>query len=387
MLEFRCTEYGFHYYDPIINAYIDASNTLLFLIGYARVFGDSRVSDKLYIPHSILDEEGNIVELTNQKFFLAAREYLSSIGKVECLDTGDLFELYGLTRVLEQIGFLNYYRSSNSYNAHLNRVPHVPLFTNRSQDYKRIYDILTQKKYWNIEDLWKTRQQKREYFGKPKAGNFSSIDVFYTVYNSKYKGDRAEFLDLYKSFGSYNYIHDTLYPTEPKSIKDYADYCSWFIWESFSLTTLYQFSLGVLYGMSQLGWGLTPFMMRPTDYSPNFKYLQLVDEAFFWFQNTPFDQTGSNEILNVTPEIFRIDTYIPEDTIEEGRILSSVVDQDYFHNVNKDLYSVDDEETWITKEEFAQWAIEHDNALPVTSKVYLYRGEQLLNLPLSDWEW
>lgn len=386
MLEFRCTEEGFHYYDPILHAYIDVPNTLLFIIGYARVFGDSNVSDKLYIPNSILDSEGNVVVLSNQKFLLSIREYLSNIGKVECLDTGDLFELQGLSFALEQIGFFNFYKSSTEYNASLNRVPHVPLFIKRSQDYKRIYDILTLKNYWNTENKWSTEEEKEAYYGKPSAGNYSESDVFYSIYNPKYKGDRAEFLDLYKSFGSYNYLYKTLYPTEQKPVTSYADYCSWFIWESFSLTSLYQFSLGVLYGMSQLGWGLSPFMMRPTEYAPSFKYVQLVDEAFFWFQNTPFNQVGENALFNITPQIFRIDTYQSSD-ITTGRVLSSSVDQDYLFNTMAKLYSVDNGNTWLTKEEFEQWASLHNNALPVTSYISLYRGEDLITLPLSDWEW
>lgn len=374
MLEFRCTEEGFVYYDPILHSYITAPNTLLFLIGYARVFGDTKVSDKLFIPHSILDSEGKLVALPNLTFFTHVREYLNTISKVECLDTGDLFELYGLTQALEQIGFFTYYSSSTPYNAHLNRVPHVPLFTKRSQDYKRIYDILTIKTYWNTDEENQT----------PDAGK-AEIEPLYTIYNMEYKGNRGEFLDLYKSFGSSNYINNILYPTEPKPVDEYADYCSWFVWDSLAFTQLYQFSLGVLYGMSLLGWGFTPYMMRPKEYSPDFKYLQYIDEAFFWFQNTPLELTGRNELINVSANLFRIDTY-PSTT--SGRILSSSVDQDYLVNSFTGLFSVDNGSTWMNREEFEQWASEHDGALPVTDyTTSLYRGSQSLSLPLSDWEW
>ena len=81
--------------------------------------------------------------------------------------------------------------------------------------------------------------------------------------------------------------------------------------------------------MSQLGWGTVPYSMRPTEYNPYFKYITLVDEAFFWFQNTPFDLIGSNELLNVDPTLFRIDTYSP---VSSKRALSSSIDQSYQYN-------------------------------------------------------
>ena len=133
MYEFRCVPEGIFYYDPVLRTDMFAPNTLLFLIGYSRVFGDIHVSDKLYLPHVILDANGNTVALPNYTFSLSARAYLTQFSSVEVLDTGDLFELYGLPLVLEQIGFFNFYKSTNGYNTHLNRVPHVPLFTKRSQ--------------------------------------------------------------------------------------------------------------------------------------------------------------------------------------------------------------------------------------------------------------
>ena len=149
---------------------------------------------------------------------------------------------------------------------------------------------ISQERYWSEEQ-------------SPSKG----IDEKYSIYNTQYKGNRGEFLDLYHSFGSM-YFMDTLYPSELKPVSEYPDMCSWFIWDSLSFTSLYQFSLGVLYGMSQLGWGLSPFLMRPKEYNPYFKYYQLVDEAFFWYQNTPVELTGRNELYSIDPNIFRIDT-------------------------------------------------------------------------------
>lgn len=371
MLEYRCTSNGIWFYDPILGTDIFASNTLLFLIGYARVFGDIKVSDKLFIPNSILASDGKPVALTNRAFLLSAREYLTNLSKVEVTDTGDLFELYGLPTVLEGLGYLNYYKCSTPYQANLDRVPHVPLLTKRSQDYKRIKDILTIKKYWNLKD-----EQDQE----PKDG----LNELYSVYNTHYKGNQAESIDLYKSFGSYNYLHNELYPNELKPVGKYKDYCSWFIWDSLAFTQLYQFSLGVLYGMSHLGWGLVPYTMRPTEYNPYFKYVKLVDEAFFWFQNTPYDLTGFNDLLNIDAQLFRIDTY---PTTSSNRILSSTVDQDYLYDSSNDRYSIDNGNTWITREEFGQWASENGGALPVTSYTQLWQGEQPFTEPLSDWEW
>lgn len=294
MLEYRCTPDGLWFYDPVLGTDIFAPNTLLFLIGYSRVFGDIKVSDKLFIPSYVLRDDGKTVALTNKPFLLAARAYLTELASVEVTDTGDLFELNGLPLVLEGIGYLNYYKCSTKYQEKLNRVPHVPLFTKRSQDYKRIKDVLTIKDFWCTDDD-----------SMPDSG----LDGLYTVYNKQYKGDRAEAIDLYQSFGSSQYINNILYRTEEKPVGQYSDSCSWFIWDSLAFTQLYQFSLGVLYGMSQLGWGLTPYTMRPTEYNPYFKYLKLVDEAFFWFQNTPYELIGSNALFNIDPSLFRVDTY------------------------------------------------------------------------------
>lgn len=390
MLEYRCTSDGFWFYDPVLGTDIFASNTLLFLLGYSRVFGDIKVSDKLFIPHYITNSDGIPIALTNRDFLLSARSYLTDLATVETTDAGDLFELNGLSLVLEGIGYLNYYKSSSSFKKELDRVPHVPLFTKRSQDYKRIKDILTTKTYWNTEDKWDNEEEKEEYYQKPKAGlgdKENNIDPYYTVYNMDYKGDRAEALDLYKSFGSLNYILNTLYPNVEKPVKKYADYCSWFIWDSLAFTQLYQFSLGVLYGMSQLGWGIVPYSMRPTEYNPYFKYITLVDEAFFWFQNTPFDLIGSNELLNIDPALFRIDTY---PVISSRRVLSSSIDQSYQYDPVTNKYSVDGGNTWITLEELEQWALDNNGALPVngyTNALPLYRGSSVLNIPLSDGVW
>lgn len=393
MYEFRCTEKGFYYYDPIIREERFAPNTLLFLLGYCRTFGDIYVSDKLFIPNTILDPDGKPVELLNFDFQYAARSYLTNLAKVESTDVGDIFELYGLTLVLEKIGFLNFYQSSNASYSKLNRVPHIPLFTKRSQDYKRIYDILTQKQYWGDGDPSKgnpdVSKQNNDTDNRIKQ---EELYPKYSVYNTSYKGDRAESIDLYNSFGSLSYM-EKMYPTELKPVRKYDDMCSWFIWDSLSFTTLYQFSLGALYGMSQLGYGSLPYNSRPTEYAEGFKYRDYIDEAFFWFQNTPLELVGSNELYYLDTRVFRIDTYSSgneEEEIESNRILSSSVDQEYLYNSSSDRYSIDNGTTWITLEEFSQWSLDHNGAYPVTdytSSIPLYRGSTGLTLPLSDWEW
>ena len=186
---------------------------------------------------------------------------------------------------------------------------------------------------------------------------------------------------------------EDLYPSLIKSVNQYDDMCSWFIWDSLSVTTLYHFSLGALYGMSQLGYGILPYTSRPTIYAKGFKYLQYIDEAFFWFQNTPLDLIFPNDVFYVDARLFRINTYDDgngdsSSTVETNRILSSSIDQDYLYNSIDDVYSVDNGETWITLQEFSQWAYEHDGAYPVTSYTSsLYRGSKSIELPLSDWEW
>lgn len=373
MYEFRCTENGIYYFDPVIRGERFASNTLLFLIGYVRTFGDNYVSDKLFIPHTIIDPDGKPVALANYDFLLSARSYLTTLDKVETNDVGDIFELYGLTLVLEQIGFLNYYSSTNSNFSSYNRVPHIPLFTKRSQDYTRVYNILTRKEYWG-----ESRNPE-----KGRAGY--SQQPLYSLYNKEYHNNRAEYLDLYNSFGSIGYMTNVLYPTELKGVVEYNDMCSWFIWDSLSFTTLYQFSLGALYGMSQLGYGMLPYTNRPTYYAKDFKYLTYIDEAFFWFQNTPFNLMGTNNLFNVDAQLFRIDTY---DNKITNRILSSSVDQNYINDLNTNTYSVNDGYSWMSLNDFSKWAREHDNAYPVTDyTTLLYRGDIELNLPLSDWEW
>lgn len=386
MYEFRCTENGIYYYDPILRGERFASNTLLFLIGYARAFGDNFVSDKLFLPNCVLDSDGVLVALTNLDFQRSARTYLTNLDKVEITDVGDVFDLYGLTLVLEQIGFLNYYQSTNTSFSNLNRVPHIPLFTHRSQDYTRIYNILTRKEYWGE--------------GSPDKGNPNLLEIkqssdsvypLYSVYNREYHGDRAESLELYDSFGSLEYM-DTMYSSLIKPVNQYDDMCSWFVWDSLSFTSLYHFSLGALYGMSQLGYGVLPYTSRPTVYAKGFKYLQYIDEAFFWFQNTPLDLIFPNDVFYVDAQLFRINTY--SDGSDSGslydtnRILSSSVDQDYLYNSAEDLYSVDGGDSWITLQEFSQWAYEHNGAYPVTDYTSgLYRNSTLVELPLSDWEW
>lgn len=294
MYEFRCNINGFVYYDPVVCSEQVVDNTLLFLLGYARVMGDITVSDKLLIPHYIFDSEGHKVLLPNREFYLNAREYLNTLSRIEVLDNGDLFELYGLTEVLESIGFYTKYVAGSDLNKKYNRVPHLPLFTKRSQDYKRIKDILTRKEFWNTDEN-----------PMPSAG----LEEKYTIYNENYKGDRGEYLDLYRSFGSLDYLK-TIYPDrENLPVNDYPDYCSWFIWDSLNLTSLYQISCGVLYGMMQLGWGMLPYIERPKKYFPYFPYIQLVDEAHFWFINTPKGLQGTNKLMNVDSSIFYYDTY------------------------------------------------------------------------------
>ena len=313
MYEFRCTDNGLFYYDPIIREERFASNTLLFLVGYCRAFGDIYVSDKLFIPNTVLLPDGKPQQLVNYDFQFATRSYLSNLSKVDSIDLGDRFELYGLTIVLEKIGFFNYYFSSNHSFSTLNRVPHIPLFTKRSQDYKRIYDILTQKEYWGTGSPSKGNPDILD--GENKNNRVSLSDTYpkYSVFNTSYKGYRAEALDLYNSFGSLNYM-EKMYPTEIKPIQKYDDMCSWFVWDSLSFTTLYQFSLGALYGMSQLGYGVLPFSTRPTLYANGFKYRDYIDEAFFWFQNTPLDLIGTNDLFYIGADLFRIDTYPVSDS-------------------------------------------------------------------------
>ena len=293
MYEYRCSEYGMIYYDPVVCAEQKVTNTLLFLIGYARVFGDTKVSDKLYIPHAIFDSEGNLIALPNRTFHLNARNYLNSLSRVEVLDNGDLFELYGLTEILESIGFYNDYVSSSEYNKNHNRVPHVPMFTHRSQDYKRISDILTQEVYWNKEE-----------HPSPSDG----LQEKYGIYNTSYLGYRGESIDPYISFGSREYM-DTLYPNPDNlPVNEYKDYCSKFIWDSLAFTSLYQFSSGVLYGMSQVGWGMLPYMQRPKYYAPYFRYIKYIDEAHFWFINTPLALRGYNQLINIDSAMFYYNT-------------------------------------------------------------------------------
>ena len=148
MFEFRCTESGLYFYDPVLRREVFASNTILFLLGYSRSFGDIKVSDKLFIPFYMPGTDGLPIALTNQEFQLKAQEYLTNLESVTSTDSGIVFELYGLTEVLEKIGFYTYYKASSDVTSYLDRVPHIPLFTKRSQDYKRIKDILTLERYW-----------------------------------------------------------------------------------------------------------------------------------------------------------------------------------------------------------------------------------------------
>lgn len=381
MFEFRSQKSGFYFYDPVLRREVFAPNTILFLLGYSRSFGDIKVSDKLFIPFYTLDTDGNPIALTNQSFQLKVQDYLTSLDKVEFTESGLVFELYGLTEVLEQIGFYTYYKSSLPVNSRLDRVPHIPLFTKRSQDYKRIKDILTLKRYWCLDE-----DKQIPDSANPLVDPDTREEEYplYTVYNTSYKGDRAEALDLYKSFGSYNYLTKHLYQEIEKPVKEYADYCSWFIWDSLSLPTLYQFSQGFLYGMSQQGWGLMPYSVRPSEYAVGYKYIQMADEAFFWFQNTPFDNTGTNDIYNIDPALFRIDTY---PVTLSRRVLSSSIDQDYYYNPLTGLYSTDGT-TWITLEALEQWAFENNGALPVNAyTTSLYRANISLGLPLSEGNW
>ena len=388
MFEFRCTEDGFYYYDPIIREERFASNTLLFLLGYCRTFGDIYVSDKLFIPNTVLNPDGIPVELVNFDFQFAARSYLSSLARVDSTDIGDKFELYGLTLALEKIGFFSFYQSSNSSYSKLNRVPHIPLFTKRSQDYKRIYDILTENEYWGEGDPIKGNPDVSKY-DKNTNNRIKQEELYpkYSVYNTEYKGNRAESLELYDSFGSINYM-ERMYPTELKPVQKYDDMCSWLVWDSLSFTTLYQFSLGALYGMSQLGYGALPYNARPTLYAKGFKYLQYIDEAFFWFQNTPLDLLGSNELFYIDARLFRIDTYEEEqEQVSTGRVLSPSVDQEYLYDSVSNTYSLDNGSTWISLSEFSQWAQEHDGAYPVTDNIMLYLGSTGTQYPMTDWEW
>ena len=345
MYEFRASLDGLVYYDPVQRKRKSVPNTILFLMGYSAVFGDDVVSDHLFLRNSVLDSDGRLVALTNQDFLNSAYSYLTDFDVVESRETGFTFPLYGLTLVLSPIGLKYFYKSTSTYVSYLDRVPHVPLITKRSQDYRRVYEILTQKKY------------------------------------NPLGGDSAEALDLYHSFGSLDALK-VLYEGTDIGIKEYPDYCSWFVWSSLSLTSLYQFSLGVLYGMSVLGYGLLPFQMRPTRYAQDFKYLTLVDEAYFWFVNTPLEVVGKNDLLNMMPNLYRTTR-----EVSSLRLLSSTLDQSILEDIRNHTYSVDRGVTWITKNELHVWAIEHGDALPVTGYASLYQGNASINLPLSDWEW
>lgn len=363
MYEFRASLDGLVYYDPVQRKRKSVPNTILFLMGYSAVFGDDVVSDHLFLRNSVLDSDGRLVALTNQDFLSSAYSYLTDFDVVESRETGFTFPLYGLTLVLSPVGLKYFYKSTSTYVSYLDRVPHVPLITKRSQDYRRVYEILTQKKYWSDDP-------------DPDKG----AKALYSVFNPL-GGDSAEALDLYHSFGSLDALK-VLYEGTGIGIKEYPDYCSWFVWSSLSLTSLYQFSLGVLYGMSVLGYGLLPFQMRPTRYAQDFKYLTLVDEAYFWFVNTPLEVVGKNDLLNMMPNLYRTTR-----EVSSLRLLSSTLDQSILEDTRNHTYSVDRGVTWITKNELHVWAIEHGDALPVTGYASLYQGNTSINLPLSDWEW
>lgn len=361
MYEFRCTKEGFYYYDPIQRREKFIDNTLIFLVGYSSVFGDNRVSDKLVLLESILSSEGSVVLLTNRSFIKRAESYLIELDRVEQLLSSKVFDLYGLTQVLESIGFYTYYKSSSPYNASLNRVPHVPLFTTRSQDYNRIRLILTDSRYWSEE-------------ATPEKG----VNELYSIFNRDYKGNRAEALDLYGTFGSLS-VMNSLYPEEV-TVENTKDLSTYFIWKSLAFSTLYQFSLGVLYGLTTLGYGIAPFLMPPKDYLLGFKFQTLVEEAYFWFINTPEECLVDNSLFTVDRSVFVSD----RETVETLLVLTPENSIIVYYNRLSEEFSIDDQETWISREEFNSWLLENE-ALPVTGYTDLYRGSSRFREPLSNW--
>lgn len=287
MIQFTCKKEGLIYYDPILSTWSTIDNNMLFIIGYSRALCDSRPSNRITIP-SFFVRDSIPVHYVEDDVRRKIKEYLSKYHSLNYTDSGYYIEIYGLSNVLDSIGLVHYYKDYKSGDVLYK--PHVPLFTKRSCDYNKIITILNDYTYYSKSET-----------------PYDGINNKYTVVNKN--SNRYKYIDLYKSFGSEVFMNHVLYNND--NVIEYADtYSSYFIWNSLAFEQLYHFSLGVLYGLVQLGHGLLPFVSKPSTFLPSdLENICLYDEAHFWFQNAIIDNECKNDIFNPDRSYYIYDTF------------------------------------------------------------------------------
>lgn len=287
MIQFTCKKDGLIYYDPILSTWSTVDNNMLFIVGYSRALCDSRPSNRMTIP-SFFVRDSIPIHYVEDDVRRKIKEYLSKYYSINHTESGYYIESYGLSNVLDSIGLVHYYKDYKSGDV-LYR-PHVPLFTKRSCDYNKILTILNDYTYYSELET-----------------PYDGINSKYTVVNKN--SNRYKYIDLYKSFGSTVFMNHVLYNND--NIIEGADtYSSYFIWNSLAFEQLYHFSIGVLYGLVQLGYGILPFVSKPSTFLPSdLENICLYDEAHFWFQNAVIDNECKNDIFNIDRIYYLYDTF------------------------------------------------------------------------------
>lgn len=287
MIQFTCKKDGLIYYDPILSTWSTVDNNMLFIVGYSRALCDSRPSNRMTIP-SFFVRDSIPIHYVEDDVRRKIKEYLSKYYSINHTESGYYIEIYGLSNVLDSIGLVHYYKDYKSGDV-LYR-PHVPLFTKRSCDYNKILTILNDYTYYSELET-----------------PYDGINSKYTVVNKN--SNRYKYIDLYKSFGSTVFMNHVLYNND--NIIEGADtYSSYFVWNSLAFEQLYHFSIGVLYGLVQLGYGILPFVSKPSTFLPSdLENICLYDEAHFWFQNAVIDNECKNDIFNIDRSYYLYDTF------------------------------------------------------------------------------
>lgn len=284
MSQFICKKDGFIYYDPILSTWVSIDNNLLFIIGYSRSLCDSRPSNRLTIP-SFFVRNSVPIRYVEDDVRRKIKEYLSMYYSLNHSDSGYYIETFGLSNVLDSIGLVHFYETNTkSYR------PHVPLFLKRSCDYNLISLILNNKEYYSDIET-----------------PYDGLNCKYTVINKNNSG--YKYIDPYKSFGSETFIKYVLY-NDTSILKNIESQSSYFIWNLFAFDQLYHFSLGVLYGLVQLGYGILPFTSKPSSFLPSdTENIYLYDEAHFWFHNADISEDCVNGIFELDRQQYKYDTF------------------------------------------------------------------------------
>lgn len=259
MATYWSDEKGLTYYDYLLSRYNYAPTTLMFLIGFQRVFGDTGLSDMLTVPEFLITE-GKIKSLTSEGSYSSIQKYLASIEEVFLEDTQMVFDIYALR---ELFATMQFYFEEDCV------VPYILLNSNNT---KRIYEDFT---------LYPPERPK-----EPVREEDMSDNEWKTLYQTYLEEYNTWDVENEKWLEAYNSLNHKL---------------------------RYQFALGVLYGCVQIGYDWVPFYSGTDTTWYHGSYPKLIQSA----SDTVFIEgvevlgkeldkhhypMGENELFNYLPE-------------------------------------------------------------------------------------